>query len=150
MSPSQLAVVTVTTNSSRVIEGWIDAHEATGRRSQMELCVVDSGSTPEERRLLRERVAPRVEVVCECHAEASWTSAKAAQTLSSCWGCRRKSCCWPTLRVLVWKQATMEIRWPSATRHRFDKSRTDRHSAGVALTQTAIEQTATDDRLRAS
>jgi hypothetical protein len=83
-------------------------------------------------------------------AEASWTSAKAAQTPSIRWGCRRKSRCWPTLRVLVWKQATMEIRWPSATRHRFDKSRTGRHSAGVALVQKGIEQTATDDRLRTS
>jgi hypothetical protein len=54
------------------------------------------------------------------------------------------------LQVLVWKQAIMEIRWSSATRHRFDKSPTGRQSAGVALIQTAIEQTATDDRLRAS
>jgi N-acetylglucosaminyl-diphospho-decaprenol L-rhamnosyltransferase len=86
MSPSQLAVVTVTHNSSQVIEGWIDALEDTGRRSQMELCVVDSGSTPEERRFLRERVAPRVQVVCErpnlgygrcCNVGAEQTSAPA-------------------------------------------------------------------------
>jgi N-acetylglucosaminyl-diphospho-decaprenol L-rhamnosyltransferase len=86
MSPSQLAVVTVTHNSSQVIEGWIDALEETGRRSQMELCVVDSGSTPDERRFLKERVAPRVEVVCErpnlgygrcCNVGAEQTSAPA-------------------------------------------------------------------------
>jgi N-acetylglucosaminyl-diphospho-decaprenol L-rhamnosyltransferase len=86
MSPSQLAVVTVTHNSSQVIEGWIDALGETGRRSQMEVCVVDSGSTPEERRFLRERVAPRVEVVCErpnlgygrcCNVGAEQTSAPA-------------------------------------------------------------------------
>jgi N-acetylglucosaminyl-diphospho-decaprenol L-rhamnosyltransferase len=86
MSAAQLAVVAVTHNSSRVIEGWIDALEATGRRSQMELCVVDSGSTPDERRFLRERVAPRVEVVCErpnlgygrcCNVGAEQTSAPA-------------------------------------------------------------------------
>jgi GT2 family glycosyltransferase len=86
MSAAQLAVVAVTHNSSRVIEGWIDALEATGRRSRMELCVVDSGSTPEERRFLRERVAPRVEVVCErpnlgygrcCNVGAEQTSAPA-------------------------------------------------------------------------
>jgi N-acetylglucosaminyl-diphospho-decaprenol L-rhamnosyltransferase len=86
MNPSQLAVVTVTHNSSQVIERWIDALEETGRRSQMELCVVDSGSTPDERRFLRERVAPRVEVVCErpnlgygrcCNVGAEQTSAPA-------------------------------------------------------------------------
>jgi N-acetylglucosaminyl-diphospho-decaprenol L-rhamnosyltransferase len=86
MSPPQLAVVTVTHNSSQVIERWIDALEATGRRSQMELCVVDSGSTPDERRFLKERVAPRVEVVCErpnlgygrcCNVGAEQTSAPA-------------------------------------------------------------------------
>ena len=86
MSPPQLAVVTVTHNSSHVIERWIDALEATGRRSQMELCVVDSGSTPDERRFLRDRVAPRVEVVCErpnlgygrcCNVGAEQTSAPA-------------------------------------------------------------------------
>jgi len=86
MTPSRLAVVTVTHNSSHVIEGWIDALEETGRRSQMELCVVDSGSTPDERRFLTERVAPRVDVVCErpnlgygrcCNLGAEQTSAPA-------------------------------------------------------------------------
>lgn len=84
MTPPQLAVVTVTHNSSHVIEGWVDALEQTGRRSQMELCVVDSGSTPVHRSLLRERVAPRVDVVCErpnlgygrcCNVGAEQTSA---------------------------------------------------------------------------
>jgi GT2 family glycosyltransferase len=65
MTSPQLAVVTVTHNSGHVIERWIDALEETGRRTQMELCIVDSGSTPAERRLLRQRAAPRVDFVCE-------------------------------------------------------------------------------------
>jgi N-acetylglucosaminyl-diphospho-decaprenol L-rhamnosyltransferase len=86
MTPSQLAVVTVTHNSSHVIEGWIDALEETGRRAEMELCVIDSGSTPAERRLLTERVAPRVDAVLErpnlgygrcCNVGAEQTSAPA-------------------------------------------------------------------------
>jgi hypothetical protein len=47
-----------------VLERWIDALDETGRRTQVELCIVDSGSTPAGRRLLRQRAAPRVDVVC--------------------------------------------------------------------------------------
>ena len=60
----QLAVVAVTHNSSHEIEGWVDALEQTGRREEMELCIVDSGSSGEERRILAERVAGRVESLC--------------------------------------------------------------------------------------
>jgi GT2 family glycosyltransferase len=74
MTPPQLAVMTVTHNSSQVIEGWIDVLEETARRSRMELCVVDSGSTPDERSFLRERVAPRSEVVCERVLDLGWAT----------------------------------------------------------------------------
>jgi hypothetical protein len=60
-----VAVVTVTHNSGHVIEDWLDALERVGGRERLELCVVDSGSRPEERRLLAERVAPRVDVLLE-------------------------------------------------------------------------------------
>jgi GT2 family glycosyltransferase len=63
---AQLAVVTVTHNSAHAIEGWIDALEQTGHRPRMELCVVDSGSTPDQRELLAERVAPRVDALRTC------------------------------------------------------------------------------------
>ncbi len=55
------AVITVTHNSSRAIEGWIDALEGTGLRDKVELCVVDSGSSPAERAFLSRRVAPRID-----------------------------------------------------------------------------------------
>jgi GT2 family glycosyltransferase len=61
-----LAVVAVTHNSSHAIGDWVDALEALGRRAELELCVVDSGSSPDERAFLREHVAPRVDVLCEC------------------------------------------------------------------------------------
>jgi N-acetylglucosaminyl-diphospho-decaprenol L-rhamnosyltransferase len=86
MTSPQLAVITVTHNSGHVIERWIDALEETGRRTQMQLCIVDSGSTPAERSLLRQRAAPRVDVVCErpnlgygrcCNVGAERTSAPA-------------------------------------------------------------------------
>jgi N-acetylglucosaminyl-diphospho-decaprenol L-rhamnosyltransferase len=63
---SSLAVVTVTHNSAHVIEGWIDSLEETGHRERMELCVVDSGSTPDQRDVLDERVAPRVDSLRTC------------------------------------------------------------------------------------
>jgi N-acetylglucosaminyl-diphospho-decaprenol L-rhamnosyltransferase len=59
----RLAVVTVTHNSSHVIEDWIESLEQTGHRERMELCVIDSGSTPEQRAILTERVAPKVDVL---------------------------------------------------------------------------------------
>jgi N-acetylglucosaminyl-diphospho-decaprenol L-rhamnosyltransferase len=62
----QLAVVTVTHNSAHVIEDWIESLEQTGQRTRMELCVVDSGSTPEQRDILAERVAPRVDALRTC------------------------------------------------------------------------------------
>jgi N-acetylglucosaminyl-diphospho-decaprenol L-rhamnosyltransferase len=81
---ASVAVITVTHNSSHVIEGWVDALEQTGHRSRMQLCVVDSGSTSEERRFLTERVQERVDVLCErpnlgygrsCNAGAEHTAA---------------------------------------------------------------------------
>jgi len=61
--PPAVAAVVVTFNSSSVIEGWVDSFESAGLRDRVELCVVDSGSRPEERQLLRERIGPRVEVL---------------------------------------------------------------------------------------
>jgi GT2 family glycosyltransferase len=57
------AVITVTHDSSRVIVRWLNALDATGLRDELELCVVDSGSSPAERAFLSEHVAPRVEVL---------------------------------------------------------------------------------------
>ena len=57
----RLAAVAVTFNSSGEIHDWISSFEDSGLRDQVELCVVDSGSKPEERLLLTETVAPRVD-----------------------------------------------------------------------------------------
>jgi N-acetylglucosaminyl-diphospho-decaprenol L-rhamnosyltransferase len=79
-----VAAVVVTFNSSKVIEGWVDSFESAGLRDQVELCVVDSGSGPEEREHLRERIAPRVETLSfepnlgfgrSCNVGAAKTSA---------------------------------------------------------------------------
>lgn len=59
-APPATAVITVTHDSSRAVDGWIDALEGTGLREKLELCVVDSGSSPAERAFLSRRVAPRV------------------------------------------------------------------------------------------
>ena len=57
----RLAAVAVTHNSSNEIEAWVASFEAIGLRDELELCVVDSGSKPEERRFLEERIATRVD-----------------------------------------------------------------------------------------
>lgn len=56
------AVVTVTHNSSRVIEAWLDALEGSGVREELEVCVVDSGSSPEQVAATRRLTEGRVEV----------------------------------------------------------------------------------------
>jgi GT2 family glycosyltransferase len=60
----RVAVITVTHNSSHVIERWLEALEGTGHRDEMELCVVDSGSSAAEQEFLSRRVQQRVEVLC--------------------------------------------------------------------------------------
>jgi GT2 family glycosyltransferase len=55
------AVITVTYNSSAQMPAWLEAIEALGNRSQLELCVVDSGSDLAERRALRADVGGRVD-----------------------------------------------------------------------------------------
>jgi N-acetylglucosaminyl-diphospho-decaprenol L-rhamnosyltransferase len=54
------AVIVVTHNSGGVIEDWLESLEPFSAREQLELCVVDCGSSPDQVELLRERVAPRV------------------------------------------------------------------------------------------
>lgn len=61
MSPPRLAVVTVTHNSGDVLGDWVDAFESGGLRHVLELCVVDSGSSPEEREAARALVEHRVD-----------------------------------------------------------------------------------------
>jgi N-acetylglucosaminyl-diphospho-decaprenol L-rhamnosyltransferase len=60
-STPPLAVITVTHNSSDAIAGWLDALERTGRRDQLEIIVVDSGSNDADRERLRELVRGRVD-----------------------------------------------------------------------------------------
>ena len=81
----RLAAVAVTFNSSSEIEAWVSSLEATGMRGEMELCVVDSGSRPDERRFLSERIAPRVDRLLlrpncgygrSCNAGAAETTAE--------------------------------------------------------------------------
>ncbi len=61
MSERRLAVVTVTHDSSHVLGEWIGAFEAGGHREALELCVVDSGSAPDELERMRAIAAGRVE-----------------------------------------------------------------------------------------
>jgi GT2 family glycosyltransferase len=63
MAESELlaAVITVTYNSSAQMPAWLEAIESLGMRSQLELCVVDSGSDLAERRGLRRDVGARVD-----------------------------------------------------------------------------------------
>ena len=78
------AAVAVTFNSSKEIGAWVSSFEATGLRDQIELCVVDSGSKPEERRFLSDQIAPRVDELVlrpncgygrSCNVGAAHTSA---------------------------------------------------------------------------
>lgn len=55
------AVVTVAHNSSAVLGPWLRALEDSGLREELELCVVDSGSRPEEVEATRELVKGRVD-----------------------------------------------------------------------------------------
>lgn len=61
MSAPRVAVVTVTHNSAHVLESWAAALEASGLREHLELCIVDSGSDPDEREASRALVKGRVE-----------------------------------------------------------------------------------------
>jgi N-acetylglucosaminyl-diphospho-decaprenol L-rhamnosyltransferase len=56
-------VIAVTHDSSKAIERWLESLAATDLRDELELCVVDSGSSPAERAFLAERVAHRVDVL---------------------------------------------------------------------------------------
>ena len=58
-----VAVVAVTHDSTQVLSDWLVALEASGHRDQMELCVVDSGSSEEERAVLERDFRPRIEVL---------------------------------------------------------------------------------------
>jgi N-acetylglucosaminyl-diphospho-decaprenol L-rhamnosyltransferase len=82
--PARLAVITVTHDSGHVLPAWIEALDALPGRGLMELCVVDSGSTPRQRALLEEQVAGRVDTFLSlpnvgygsaCNAGAGSTSA---------------------------------------------------------------------------
>jgi N-acetylglucosaminyl-diphospho-decaprenol L-rhamnosyltransferase len=57
------AVITVTHNSLRVMGDWLEAIAATGVRDRLELCVVDSGSRPEERGELIRRFEKQVDAL---------------------------------------------------------------------------------------
>lgn len=58
---AKLAVVTVAHNSSHALPGWVEALEALPEREALELCVVDSGSSPQELERERRLVGDRVE-----------------------------------------------------------------------------------------
>jgi len=58
---ARAAVVTVAHNSSARLGEWVDALERSGARDRLELCVVDSGSGPEELEATRTVLAGRVE-----------------------------------------------------------------------------------------
>jgi GT2 family glycosyltransferase len=53
--------VTVSHNSAADLDAWLEAIEAGGHRDRLELCVVDSGSEPEERERLKREVASKVD-----------------------------------------------------------------------------------------
>ena len=60
-----LSVITVTHNSSHALPSWLAGIEASGAREKMEICVVDSGSSPEELRKTKEATAGRVDKFLE-------------------------------------------------------------------------------------
>ncbi|ADB53713.1 glycosyltransferase family 2 protein [Conexibacter woesei] len=81
-----VAIVVVTHNSSHAIDGWLAAAEALAATCPLELCVVDSGSDPDELAHLREHVEGRVASLVAlpnvgfgraCNAGAEATSAAA-------------------------------------------------------------------------
>lgn len=57
----RLAAIAVTHDSARVISEWIAAFERLPRRGSIELCVVDSGSSPAQREAIEAEVDDRVE-----------------------------------------------------------------------------------------
>jgi hypothetical protein len=64
MSPraeAKLAVIAVAHDSAHVLPAWIDALEALAPREQLELCVVDSGSSPAGLARAREAATGRVD-----------------------------------------------------------------------------------------
>ncbi|HWM64868.1 MAG TPA: glycosyltransferase family 2 protein [Solirubrobacterales bacterium] len=80
----ELAVIAVTHNSAHVLPDWISSLEAIAGREQLELCIVDSGSSPAQRKLTEEQAATRVEHLVSlpnvgygaaCNAGAEATSA---------------------------------------------------------------------------
>lgn len=56
-----MAVVTVTHNSSGIIGAWFDALEESGLRDRFEVCVVDSGSSPERAEATRRAAEGRAD-----------------------------------------------------------------------------------------
>ncbi len=60
-SPPIAAIVAVSHDSGDEIAGWLEAIERTGRRDRLELCLVDSGSAPEERERLQREFGSRVD-----------------------------------------------------------------------------------------
>ncbi len=59
--PATVTAIVVTHDSAHVLPGWIEALEATGERQRLELCVVDSGSSPEQLATMREQARGRVD-----------------------------------------------------------------------------------------
>lgn len=57
----RLAAIAVTHDSARVLPEWIAAFERLPERELIELCVVDSGSSPTQRELIEAQVAGRIE-----------------------------------------------------------------------------------------
>lgn len=81
---ASLAVITVTHDSAHVLPSWIDALEAVAPRERLELCVVDSGSSPTQlarsEELARGRIdkfvaMPNVGFGAGCNLGAAATSA---------------------------------------------------------------------------
>lgn len=87
MSPApnaRLTVIAVTHDSAHILPSWIEALEAVAPREQLELCVVDSGSSPDQlarsQELARGRVdhfvaLPNVGYGAACNAGAAATAA---------------------------------------------------------------------------
>jgi N-acetylglucosaminyl-diphospho-decaprenol L-rhamnosyltransferase len=59
------AVIIVSHNSAEPLVACLDALDALAARPRLEICVVDSGSSPEQRSRIRRNIAPRVDHLLE-------------------------------------------------------------------------------------
>lgn len=80
----RLAVITVSHNSMQALTGWLAAIEASGLRNRLQLCIVDSGSSPEQLAEMDAEIAGRVDALLKlpnvgfgaaCNAGAAHTEA---------------------------------------------------------------------------